>query len=131
MNIDNLRIVLTIVFIVLYFWASKIVDTKEIIGIKKYSGILGHTEGGEGGEGAEGAEGGEGTNWILDSNVCPLGKVVFFLWTIVLLINLFMPLNKKLLYFLAFLTILITAILNLPLFIRAIPAFIVLLLLVI
>ena len=114
----NIKIILTIVFIILYFWSSKIIDTEKIIGIKKYSGLLGHTEGYEG-----------TVNWILDSSVCPLGKVVFFLWFLVLLINLFMPLNKKLLLILAILTILITAILNMPLFIRTIPAFIILIIL--
>jgi hypothetical protein len=113
---NSIKVILTILFIVLYFWASKIVDTEEIIGIKKYSGLLGHTEG--------------ATNWVLDSNVCLLGKIVFSLWTIVVLINLVFSINKKLLFFLAFLTILITAILNMPLFIRAIPAFIILLVLI-
>lgn len=116
---NNTKIILTVLFILLYFWASKIINTKgitEITGIKHFSGLLGHTE--------------VSTNWILDSGVCLLGKIVFFLWTIVILINLIKPLNKKILFFLACLTILITAILNMPLFIRAIPAFIILLLII-
>jgi hypothetical protein len=127
---NKVKIVLTILFIVLYFWASKIIDLlpseqdnqsgwrQKMIGTKKYSktDMLTHTE--------------ATTNWILESSVCTLGKVVFFLWTFVLLFNLFMPINKKLLYFLAFLTILITGILNMPLFVRALPAFVLLLVII-
>ena len=119
---NTIKVILTVVFILLYFWSSKIIDTQDLIGIKKYSDgdisgiadrVLDHTE--------------TTTNWVFDSGVCLAGKIVFFLWTFVLLINLFMPLNKKLLMFLAFLTIVITTLLNMPLFIRSIPAFIILL----
>ncbi len=108
---DN--IIFTIVFIILYGWSSKIIKNKELYGIKKYSeiDILSHTE---------------SKNWILGSGVCTLGKISFFLWSIALIINLFIPLNKNTLILLAFLTITITLVLNTPLFIRSVPAFIVL-----
>ena len=117
------KLLLIVLFIVLYCWSSKIIDDNGIdarndsIGIKKYSGILLHNE--------------STNNWIFDSSVCLSGQIVFYLWSIVLVLSLFISEEykqhmKKILSFLAFLTIFITAILNMPLFIRSIPAFIVL-----
>ena len=103
----------------LYFWSSKIINnkTKETTNNKtKYSGILQHTE--------------ISKNWILDSNVCFLGHLSFFIWTIILIINLFYKINVQLLEISAFFTIFATAILNIPLFVRSLPAFIILLIII-
>ena len=109
----------TLLFLILYFWSSKIINTDNgnDHDLVKYddSDLLKHHE-----------KNNE-LSWIFDSSVCLLGRIVFFLWTIVMLVNLVYTLNKYVLLFLAVLTIVITAILNMPLFIRSIPAFVILL----
>jgi len=105
----------TILFVILYFWASKIIDDYSIEGTIKHSGILAHTEGKK-----------DWKTWIFDSKVCMAGKIVFFLWTLLVLINLVWTINSNILLFLSFLTMAVTACLNMPLFIRSLPAFMIL-----
>jgi hypothetical protein len=78
-------------------------------------------------------------DYIMNSSVCPLGKLAFWLWTIILLLlilsgliygnslNYFLEYFKKTLLFFWALTVVLMLVLNVPLFIRSIPAFIVLL----
>lgn len=99
--------IITVLFIVLYCWSSKIFETGN-----KSAGIMDHTE-----------DTRDLITWILDSNVCLLGKISFFLWSMVLLLNLFYSLNKIILFILAIITITVTLFLNMPLFIRSLPAF--------
>ena len=63
-------------------------------------------------------------NYIFNSCVCPLGRIVFYLWSILLLAAVLYKFKYiKYLNILAVITVIITVILNKPLFIRSIPAF--------
>jgi hypothetical protein len=124
MNRTTNYICVLCVFTILYFWSSKIYqipNTQSSQSTTKYNNdkLLTHTE-----------SKGNYYHWIMDSNVCTLGKITFFLWIIVLLFNIYYPVNKVILNILAILTIIVTAILNFPLFVRSIPAFIVLLVII-
>ncbi len=97
----KVKVLFTILFIIFYFWSSKINE--------EFIGFLRHSEDYE--------------NWILDSDVCALGKISFYLWTIVMIFGIWYKLNTNALLGLMFITVFLTLMMNKPLFIRSIPAF--------
>ena len=67
-------------------------------------------------------------DFIVNSSVCKLGKLAFYLWSILLIINYF-TINKHIqcvINYIFYITVILTLLMNLPLFIRSIPAFILL-----
>lgn len=106
---------LILLFIILYGWSSKILSTNNNSnGVSMYnSELLGHVETVE-------------SNWVLDSSVCKLGKISFLLWSFILIVSIVFPVNIYMLIMCYILTLVAMYSLNLPFFIRSIPAFLVL-----
>ena len=73
-------------------------------------------------------------DWIWGSSVCTLGKIAWVLWSVVLLLLLAVPTRslalRYLLWSLLFVTVLLSALMNPPLAVRAFPAFVLMLLII-